>query len=130
MSFAFGGRTSGARRTVFPQRPNSGVLSESIPLFFIGRSRFGLWLVREAQGRTGGVFLFKRSALRFANKSSTPASYATMHLNERLELDVENHGNPLAAWLLRIASRLSNLIPKYPPPLAIGRQNFEKGGWR
>jgi hypothetical protein len=130
MSFALSGRTSGKPTMAFPQRPNSGVLSESIPLFFIGRSRFGFWVAREAQGRIGGVFLFRRSALRFANRNSAPAGCATMSLDERLELDVKNRGNPMAAWLAGIASRLSNLIPKYPPPLAMGRRKLEKGAWR
>jgi hypothetical protein len=130
MSFAFSGGTNVARRTVFPQRPNSGALNESIPLFFIGRNTLGFWVAREARGRTGGVFLFRRSALRFANINSAPAGCATMFLNERLELDLENQGNPLAAWLVRIAFRLSHLIPKYPPPLAIGRHKLEKGEWR
>jgi hypothetical protein len=116
--------------TNFPLRPNSGVLSESIPLFFIGRNALGFWVAREAEARTGGVFLFKRSALRFANMNSAPAGCATMFLKERLELDVENKGNPVTARLLGLASRVSNLIPKYPPPIAIGRQKFEKGGWR
>jgi hypothetical protein len=126
------GREIGDRRAVvkFPRRPNSGVLSESIPLFFIGRNRLGFWVARESQGRTGGIFLFKRSALRFANRNSAPAACATMSLDERLELDLKNQGNPLAAWLVGVAARLSNLIPKYPPPLAIGRARSGKGRWR
>jgi hypothetical protein len=129
MSFAFSGRTNGKPTVAFPQRPNSGALSESIPLFFIGRNTFGFWVAREAQARTGGVFLFRRSALRFANVNSAPAGCATMFLDGRLELDVKNNGNPIAAALVRIASQLSNLIPKYPPALAV-RQKLEKGKWR
>jgi hypothetical protein len=119
-----------AAPTNVPRRPNCGVLSESIPLFFIGRNRLGFWVAREAEGRTGGVFLFKRSALRFATRNSAPAGCATMVLNDRLELDVENRGDPVTARLAGIASRVSNLIPKYPPPIPIGRQKFEQGGWR
>jgi hypothetical protein len=130
MSFAFSRGTSDARGMVFPQRPSSDAFSESIPLFFIGRNALGFWVAREAQGRAGGVFLFRRSALRFANVNSAPAGCATMFLNERLELDVKNHGNPIAAALVGIASRLSHHIAKRPPPLAIGRQKLEKGGWR
>lgn len=114
----------------FPRRPNGGVLSELIPLFFIGRNGLGFWVAREAQGRTGGVFLFRRSALRFANRNCAPAGCATMALDARLELDVENQGNPIASWLIAIASRLGNLIPKYPPPITTGQRNFEKGKWR
>ena len=113
--------------TNFPQRPNGGVLSESIPLYFIGRNTLGFWVVREATGRTGGVFLFRWSALRFANRNCAPAGCATMALDAPLELDVENQGNPIASWLIEIASRLSNLIPKYPPPIATGQRDFEKG---
>jgi hypothetical protein len=116
--------------TDFPRRPSGGVLSESIPLFFIGRNGLGFWVAREAQGRTGGVFLFRRSALRFANRNCAPAGCATMALDARLELDVENQGNPIASWLIAIASRLSNLIPKYPPPTATGQRDFGKGKWR
>jgi len=93
----------------FPRRPEAGALSESIPLFFIGRNENGFWLAREAEGRTGGIFLFKRSALRFAKKNSAPVGCATMLLADRFELDVENRGNPLVAWLytaLRSAVRL------------------------
>ena len=50
----------------FPRRPDAGVVSKSITLFFIGRNRNGLWVAREAEGRTGGVFLLKQigAALR------------------------------------------------------------------
>lgn len=130
MSFAFSGGTRGASGAAFPQRPHSGALCESIPLFFIGRNKLGFWIARDVQGRTGGVFIFRHSALRFANIHSAPVGCATMFLNGRLELDVKNQGNPLAAALVEIASRLSHLIPKYPPPLAIGQQKLEKGGWR
>ena len=34
----------------FPRRPNGGVLSELIPLFFIGRNALGFWVAREATG--------------------------------------------------------------------------------
>jgi hypothetical protein len=121
---------AGAAIRNFPRRPNGGVLSESIPLFFIGRNTLGFWVAREAEGRAGGVFLFKRSALRFANRDSASAGCATMFLNDRLELDVENQGNPVTAWLVGIASRVSDFIPKYPPPIAIGRQKFREGGSR
>jgi hypothetical protein len=130
MSVAFSGKTTGTRCTVFPERPNSDALSESIPLFFIGRNALGFWVAREAKGRAGGVFIFRRSALRFASSNSAPAGSATMFLNDRLELDVKNQGNPLAAVLAGIASRLSHFVPKYPPPLAIGQQKLEKRGWR
>jgi hypothetical protein len=135
MSFSFGDRINaapgaGSNPGSFPQRPDGGVLSESIPLFFIGRNTFGFWVAREAEGRSGGVFLFRRSALRFANRNSAPSACATMLLDEPLALDLENRGNPIVGWLVGIASLLRNLIPKYPPPIALGRRKSEKGGWR
>jgi hypothetical protein len=123
-------KVRGAAVANFPSRPNSGVLSESIPLFFIGRNNLGFWVVREATGKTGGIFVFKRSALRFANTNSAPAGCATMSLDARLELDVKNRGGLIAGWLVAIASLVGNYIPKYPPPLTIGRQRLEKGAWR
>jgi hypothetical protein len=92
----------------FPARPNAQTLSESIPLFFIARNGNGLWVAREAEGRTGGVFLFKRSAIRFAENHSAPVGCATMFPSERLELDVDNRGGVLAGWIdaaLRMAAR-------------------------
>ncbi len=113
----------------FPRRPDARVLSETIPLFFIGRNKNGLWVAREAEGRTGGVFLLKRSALRFAAKTSAPAGCATMFLAERFELDVENQGNPLATWLNAVQRAWRRLIPEYPPPMPIGRKKFKRE-WR
>jgi len=100
-----------------PKRPDGRVLSESIPLFFIGRNTNGFWVAREAEGRAAGIFLFERSALHFARRSSAPAGCATMFVTERLELDVENQGNPLIGWLnaaMRMASqrRLNHTTPQ------------------
>ena len=108
----------------FPRRPDRSVLSESIPLYFIGRNRAGLWVAREAEGRAGGIFLLKRSALRFAAKRGAPAGCATMLLSERFELDVENHGNPLVARIDAALRRVTALIPEYPPPMPIRRSIF------
>src|SRR5665811_2380665 len=67
-------------------------LSEAIPLFFIGRNKDGFWVAREADGRVGGIFVLKRSALLFANTNTQPRGCATMFLSERFELDIENKG--------------------------------------
>jgi hypothetical protein len=115
--------------TKFPRRPDARILSETIPLFFVGRNNNGLWVAREAEGRTGGVFLLKRSAVRFAAKNSALVGRATMFLTERFELDVENQGNPLVTWLDAIRRGWRRLIPDYPPPMPIGRKKF-KGEWR
>jgi hypothetical protein len=108
----------------FPRRPGPGVLSESIPLFFIGRNKTGLWVAREAEGRTGGIFLFRESAMRFAAARSLPAGCATMFPTERFELDVENHGNPLVARLDAALRKAARLIPDHPPPIPIRRGIF------
>jgi hypothetical protein len=113
----------------FPGRPDPSILSKSIPLFFVGRNRNGLWIAREAEGRTGGVFLFKRSALRFAHENSVPMGGATMFLAKSFELDVENRGNPSVAWLDAALSAVNRFIPAYPPAIPIGRKN-NKGVWQ
>jgi hypothetical protein len=76
-----------------PRRPDETVLSESIPLFFVGQDKHGFWVAREAQGRSGGLFLFKRSAMRFARSKSSSAGCAMMVVAEPLELDLENQGS-------------------------------------
>lgn len=117
----------------FPRRPDSNVLSESIPLFFIGRNKCGFWVAREAGGRTGGLFLFMRSALRFAKKNSAAGGCATMFLTERYELDVDNQGSPLVAGLaaaVRIAARhMPSRAASIAAVLATARQH-DKGGHR
>jgi len=88
--------------TLKPLDPD--VVSASIPAFFIGRNKAGLWVAREANGRIGGLFLFKSSAVDFANRQSKPARCALVFPTDTFELDIENRGNPLivlAARLLR-----------------------------
>src|SRR5580704_5578266 len=79
-----------ATATQLPRRPDASALSEAIPLFYIGRNKNGIWVVREAEGRSGGLFFLKQSAVRFARRQSEPAGCAMMFLNEPFELDVEN----------------------------------------
>ena len=88
-----------ANATGLPPRPDPNILSDAIPLFFIGQDKDGFWVAREADGRIGGIFLRKQSAVRFAHRTTQPAGCATMILSERFELDVENKGNPLVARL-------------------------------
>ncbi|MGT2435512.1 hypothetical protein ACU4GH_06280 [Bradyrhizobium betae] len=71
------------------------VVSAAIPAFFIGRNRAGLWVAREANGSVGGLFLFKSSAIDFANRQSKPERCALVFPTETFELDIENRGNPL-----------------------------------
>jgi hypothetical protein len=89
--------------------PAPDVLSEAIPAFFIGRNKAGLWVAREARGRTGGIFLLKSSAIAFAHTRSGVAGFATIFPDERFELDIANGGNPLATRfgeLVRLAKSL------------------------
>lgn len=87
------------QQTNLPPRPDSDIISEAIPLFYIGQNEDGFWVARAADERMGGIFLYKKSALRFANRNSQPGGCAIMLLSERFELDVKNKGNPLASRL-------------------------------
>ena len=101
-----------AAATRLPQRPDPSILSDAIPLFFIGRNRDGFWVARDADGRVGGIFLRKQSALKFAKRSALPVGCATMFLSERLELDIENKGNPLVSRLGAAKRVLTRLVPR------------------
>jgi hypothetical protein len=96
--------------TKLPQRPDASVINETIPLFYIGRNKAGRWVAREAHGRSGGLFLFRRSALRFAREESEPVGCAMMFLSDPLELDVASQPDrtvlPFAA-------------PRRPPRFAV-----------
>jgi hypothetical protein len=85
-----------------------GIIDASIPTFFVGRDVDGFWLARDASGKNGGIFLFKGSALAFARRVSHPLGCATILLSERLELDVENQGNPLIGFLKPLLRRLTS----------------------
>ena len=123
-----------------PPRPGVTVLSDSIPLFYIGRNHEGFWVVREAEGRIGGLFLLRCSALRFARQKSLPAGCATMFV-EHLELDLPNQGSrvaepiasamrvtkqrvPLLANLVATAAaEWRKLVSQILRPIAVQRQN-------
>lgn len=112
-----------AVETIPPRRPAATLLSEAIPLFYIGQNKNGFWVARDAQGRHGGLFLFKRSALRFAKNKS--AGCATMVVAEPLELDVENQGNQFVT-LLGLA--ISPVALRLPP--IVGYVSKAKMQWR
>ncbi len=94
-----------------PPRPDSTILSASIPLFFIGRNRNGFWVAREAEGRSGGLFLRRRSAARFARRKSAPAGCATMFVEQPLELDIANQGSRLVTPLAAAIDVAERRIP-------------------
>jgi hypothetical protein len=76
-----------------------GILNASIPAFFIGRNKEGFWIARDVKGQIGGIFLLESSALAFARRNSRPSGCAMIFPSERFELDLENQGNPLIAYL-------------------------------
>jgi hypothetical protein len=80
-------------------RPGPDVLSRAIPVVFIGRNRDGFWVARDADGKFGGLFWRKGSALHFAKTNAGAAGCAALFPQDRFELDLENHGNPLVAGL-------------------------------
>jgi len=84
-----------------PQRPDATVLSDSIPLFYIGRNHNGFWVAREAEKSIGGLFLFRCSALRFARQKSLPTGCALMFV-EPLELDVDEQGSRLVGTVAAV----------------------------
>jgi hypothetical protein len=88
---------AGSTTAQLPRRPDASVISEAIPLFYIGRNKNGMWVAREAEGCIGGIFLTRRSAVRFARESCEHTGCATMFVSEPLELDFENRGNLFVA---------------------------------
>jgi hypothetical protein len=97
--------------TQLPRRPDANALSEAIPLFYIGRNKCGVWVVREAAGGSGGLFLLKQSAARFARKQSEPAGCAMMFLAEPFELDVDNQGGRIAGLLAAASEVVARRAP-------------------
>jgi hypothetical protein len=80
-------------------RPDDTVLSDSIPLFFIGRNQNGFWVAREAAGRCGGIFLFRSSAARFARRNSLAGGGATILVEHPIELELPNNGGRLVGLI-------------------------------
>jgi hypothetical protein len=85
-----------------------GIVNDAIPAFFIGRNKEGFWVARDVKGQIGGIFLLENSAVSFARRNSRPAGCATIYPHGRIELDLENKGNPFAVHLvsmLRLTKR-------------------------
>ena len=89
------------------------IVSASIPAFFIGRNRAGFWVARETEGRIGGLFLFKSSAVEFAKTESAAARCALIFPSETIELDVDNRGNPLTAQLVRATDQARRWLARF-----------------
>jgi hypothetical protein len=150
MHLAYAGDGQGAaapRRPVaasttaqLPRRPDASALSEAIPLFYIGRNKNGIWVVREAEGRSGGLFFLKQSAVRFARRQSEPAGCAMMFLDGPIELDIADQGSrhvtpvsatekaarhapSVAAVARSVVTAWRKLVARVSCSLASGRRN-------
>jgi hypothetical protein len=110
----------------FPKRPDLTALSETIPLFYIGQNNRGFWVAREADGRCGGVFLLRRSAVRFAQQKSAPAGCATMFLDEPRELDVVNEGNRIVEPLTAVIDLARRRAPTFTAFVAMTIAKWRK----
>ncbi len=129
--------------TQLPTRLDDTVLSDSIPLFFIGRNQNGFWVARESAGRCGGLFLSRRSADRFARRNGLAGGGATMLVEHSIELDLPNQGSrlveliatatdivkrraPFVTNLVRLASaEWRKLDSQTSPALSDHRRNLE-----
>jgi hypothetical protein len=103
-------RRAGTAAALRPLDPD--VVSAAIPAFFIGRNRAGLWVAREANERVGGLFLFKSSAVDFANRQSAPQRCALVFPTETFELDVENRGNVLIVLAEAAKKLLARMVAR------------------
>ena len=75
------------RTTIF-RRPDRSILNESIPLYLVGRTRAGFWVVCESEGRARGAFPDEASAMRFARNQTGPWGCAVMLVSEGLDVDL------------------------------------------
>jgi hypothetical protein len=71
----------------------------------------------------GGIFLFKKSALRIAQQNGGASGCATTFLADRLELDVDNRGNQLIGWIGARPNLAAQFVPDYPPPVPLLDKN-------
>jgi hypothetical protein len=108
-----------------PPRPDRLALSDSIPLFFVGRSQSGFWVARESEGLSGGLFLLRRPAARFARNKSSPGACATMFV-ERLELDGPNQGSRVAELIAGAIAVTKQRLPLLANFIAVAAAEWRK----
>jgi hypothetical protein len=51
-----------------------------------------------------------------------------MFLAERLELDVDNRGNRLIAWIVALRKLVARYVPDHPPPVPLLRDSADQNG--
>ena len=73
------------------------------------RNPEGLWVARELNGRAGGLFFLKSSAISFARKRAGQAGCATIFPAETFELDISNEGNPLIDYMRQLRRAVATL---------------------
>ena len=122
------GQAAGGRSAVvnLPTRPDLTVLSETIPLFYIARNKHGFWVAREAEGRCGGVFLLRHSAVRFSRRQSAPAGCAMMFLGDAIELDIANEGSRLVEPVAAAIDVITRRTPRLASFVAMAISEWHK----
>jgi hypothetical protein len=68
--------------------PPSPSLCSKTSLFLIGRDRAGHWVVRDLQGRRGGLFVGRTAALKYALFENGNRPQAVVMVPGVLELDL------------------------------------------
>jgi hypothetical protein len=119
-------RTAPSKVIDFPKRPDINILNETIPLFYIGQNRKGLWVVREAEGRSGGLFIFRRSAVRFAHEQSEASGCGLMFLNKPLELDIDNRGSDFVEPLAAAMDAAKRRTPRFAALVGMAVRQWRK----
>jgi len=79
--------------------PPSPSLCSTTSLFLIGRDRQGHWVVRDLQGRRGGLFVGRTEALKYALFENGNRPQAVVMVPGFLELDMQAAPLPLAPAL-------------------------------
>jgi hypothetical protein len=68
--------------------PPSPDLPSQARLFFVGRNCAGNWVVRDPNGRSGGLFVNRAEALRYAMFETGHCAQAVIMVPGHLELDI------------------------------------------
>ncbi|WP_088343593.1 MULTISPECIES: hypothetical protein [Rhodomicrobium] len=68
--------------------------SEETPLYLIGKNGCGRWVVLEEKGQSGGIFVERSQAIKFAMYEGDHGPRAVVMVPGRLELDLHRHLKP------------------------------------
>lgn len=78
--------TTAVQSASFAPRPDN---DNAPQLYYIGRNRAGRWVVRDATGRSGGVFIDRTQAIKFAMFENGRNPQAVIMVPGILELDLK-----------------------------------------